>query len=32
MKGDGAFIISTYAPFTSGNVFDILNGFEKSKV
>jgi superfamily II DNA or RNA helicase len=25
-------IISTYASFTRGNVFDILNGFEKSKV
>ena len=25
-------IISTYASFTRGNVFDILNGFERSKV
>ncbi len=25
-------IISTYASFTRGNVFDLLNGFEKSKV
>lgn len=25
-------IISTYASFTRGNVFDILNGFEKSRV